>query len=389
MNRLILIGNGFDLAHGLKTGYNDFIIWYLKKCFKTAQDHGDYDDDLINIKRVGFWTISHGEVQGVESLIDYLYERGGFRTLLFGDTISWHTYQSSSNPFMTKIKNRFFEKLLLNCSVQRWVDIENDYYEALKVTLNNPKVMNHEERAELLSGLNSCLGAIVKQLESYLKSLRPIPKISKYDTIFNSDINHSEIITVQLHNNIDPNDILVLNFNYTNTINGYEFHDYSYGGVKLKVNYIHGKLDDPNNPIVFGFGDELDADYSKMELEKAKGFFEYMKSFWYFKTDNYHNLIRFIEAEDFQVFIVGHSCGLSDRTMLNMIFEHPNCKSIKIFYYDDGKGNNNYTELTQEISRHFKDKAEMRRKIVPFTQSEPMPQLTAEFTNEIEISTSV
>ena len=28
MNRLILIGNGFDLAHGLKTSYADFIEWY-------------------------------------------------------------------------------------------------------------------------------------------------------------------------------------------------------------------------------------------------------------------------------------------------------------------------------------------------------------------------
>lgn len=36
MNRLILIGNGFDLAHGMKTSYNDFILWYLKKCFEEA-----------------------------------------------------------------------------------------------------------------------------------------------------------------------------------------------------------------------------------------------------------------------------------------------------------------------------------------------------------------
>ena len=28
MNRLVLIGNGFDLAHGLKTSYADFINWY-------------------------------------------------------------------------------------------------------------------------------------------------------------------------------------------------------------------------------------------------------------------------------------------------------------------------------------------------------------------------
>ena len=28
MNRLVLIGNGFDLAHDLKTSYADFIDWY-------------------------------------------------------------------------------------------------------------------------------------------------------------------------------------------------------------------------------------------------------------------------------------------------------------------------------------------------------------------------
>lgn len=27
MNRLVLIGKGFDLAHGLKTKYSDFIEW--------------------------------------------------------------------------------------------------------------------------------------------------------------------------------------------------------------------------------------------------------------------------------------------------------------------------------------------------------------------------
>lgn len=30
MNRIVLIGNGFDLAHGLKTSYKDFIEWYWR-----------------------------------------------------------------------------------------------------------------------------------------------------------------------------------------------------------------------------------------------------------------------------------------------------------------------------------------------------------------------
>jgi hypothetical protein len=31
MNRIVLIGNGFDLAHGLKTSYADFINWYWEQ----------------------------------------------------------------------------------------------------------------------------------------------------------------------------------------------------------------------------------------------------------------------------------------------------------------------------------------------------------------------
>ena len=42
MNRLILIGNGFDLAHGLKTCYKDFILWYIKGRFDKAQQNMEY-----------------------------------------------------------------------------------------------------------------------------------------------------------------------------------------------------------------------------------------------------------------------------------------------------------------------------------------------------------
>mgnify|MGYP006354146053 FL=1 len=35
MNRIVLIGNGFDLAHGLKTSYADFINWYWEQLKKT------------------------------------------------------------------------------------------------------------------------------------------------------------------------------------------------------------------------------------------------------------------------------------------------------------------------------------------------------------------
>ena len=63
MNRIIIIGNGFDLAHNLKTGYKDFIndYWdtveegiYDKYWRLLDQQYGggkhplnDYEDQLI------------------------------------------------------------------------------------------------------------------------------------------------------------------------------------------------------------------------------------------------------------------------------------------------------------------------------------------------------
>ena len=37
MNRLVLIGNGFDLAHNQPTSYRDFINWYWDGRFENLR----------------------------------------------------------------------------------------------------------------------------------------------------------------------------------------------------------------------------------------------------------------------------------------------------------------------------------------------------------------
>jgi hypothetical protein len=137
------------------------------------------------------------------------------------------------------------------------------------------------------------------------------------------------------------------------------------------INYIHGKL---NENIVFGFGDEMDEDYKFIEDMDDNEFLRYFKSFQYVQNSNYKNVLKHVDSGWFEVFIMGHSCGLSDRTLLNTIFEHENCRSIKVFYYKNG-AYDNYTEIIQNISRHFNDKKLMRTKIVEKTLCEPMPQI--------------
>ena len=79
--------------------------------------------------------------------------------------------------------------------------------------------------------------------------------------------------------------------------------------------------------------------------------------------------MRFIQGEPFQVYVLGHSLGLSDRTMLKEIFEHDNCKSIKLYYYQKNDTENDFTEKVYELANHFTDKGLMRKKLVPFDKS--------------------
>jgi hypothetical protein len=88
-----------------------------------------------------------------------------------------------------------------------------------------------------------------------------------------------------------------------------------------------------------------------------------LNDFWFNLSKNYDDLLRYIDSGKYQVYILGHSCGLSDRLLLNTIFEHSNCRFIKVFYYKTGE-KDNYTDMIQNISRHFDDKQKMRRKIV-------------------------
>jgi hypothetical protein len=373
MNRLILIGNGFDLAHGMKTSYNDFILWYFKESFQKAFESREYYDSLIHITTRNSNPINISKrIYNVSTLVDFYYDLG-FSTALFQDTIMLEGNTTGFyNPFQVKIKSPLLKELLDNCSKLLWVDIENQFYHQLKSILNSTR---GDTKASMLKELNLSLAFIIDRLAAYLKTIKTEKLQDKYRQLFHSVINNEEILTYFNELQQLPKETLILNFNYTLTVENY-LQDYGpQSSMPINVNYIHGKIGDTNNRLIFGFGDELDQEYLKMELETTKGFFEYIKSFWYFKTSNYHNLIRFIDSDQFQIYVWGHSCGLSDRTMLNMIFEHDNCKSIKIFYHQNGL-ENNFTSLTQEISRHFKNKSSMRRKIVPFDHSNPMPQIS-------------
>ena len=405
MNRLVLIGNGFDLAHGLNTRYEHFIDWYWEHKINEFVNELTYisQDKLCTFKLLdgSFWG------SYVTSILRSRYPRPTNKEVI------QHIFADKQRCKVTPCP--FFANILQSIETKNWVDIENEYYALLK------EYALEEEGENKINELNEQLRFLQDKLVEYLNGIeieniirRDIrPKI--YDPIKPSDIaiggqdalkdyieegqkldnkeldykfkqysssyssgyvddyrkkylGKEKIVWADVPKELLlPNQILLLNFNYTKTAQFYCLDAPIFNNIQ-----IHGELEHPSS-VIFGYGDELDEDYKKIMNKNDNRYLGNIKSVKYLESDNYRKVLSFIEAEPYQILIMGHSCGNSDRTLLNTLFEHKNCVSIKPYYYKNKEtGKDNYLELVQNISRNFKDMKLMRDRVVNKLYTEPL-----------------
>ena len=414
MNRIIIIGNGFDLAHSLPTSYKNFINWYM--------------DEWVQKLR------SCHQRRESDELCEYRSMIGDWYNILF-ENYNIITKQPDGKSLISLIKrnanfqytqSRFLEAITKCIEKNNWVDIEKEYYDLLSKDFESSDNENIIKLNKELECLKNNLIAYLKKVETKLinesivkdnikeKILEPInprdipvnakkniwPNFIKrrfdnnreylYDLFknYSNDIKNSiskiinfekeyeyQIMDMGINSVNDdnlpkellyPDSILLLNFNYTKTADLYLPKEDIF-----KVNHIHGKLSNPQS-IIFGYGDELDDNYKKLLKDNNNEYLKNIKSINYLNYTNYRELLSYIESAPYQIYIMGHSCGLSDKTLLNTLFEHDNCVSIKPFYYINKDGRDNYTDIVQNISRNFTDMKLMRDRVVNKTFCETL-----------------
>lgn len=354
MNRLIIIGNGFDMAHGLKTSYKDFINWYMnQRVQKLADEPTTESADALCSYTIDRDVSSY--YTSWEELIDYKSLK----------TKNWEDFVNQYSQYFTFKKSPFLETILQSIDTKGWVDIENDYYQLLTRNIEDPRCDYtieelNEQLALLQQKLIEYLNAISinkerqnildKMIEYFDPADFAIGSKKKAMDYLGLDRNISSI--KEIHDpkvKIDkliPQRFMLLSFNYTKTARLYAIDD------RFECNYIHGQLEEPEH-IIFGYGDELDKNFQHILDMNDQRYLKNIKSIRYSETGHYRKLQEFLMATPFQVFIMGHSCGNSDRTLLNTIFEHKNCISIKPFYHIGEDGKDNYIELSQNLARNF------------------------------------
>ncbi|MBR1378519.1 MAG: hypothetical protein IJ557_05245 [Bacteroidaceae bacterium] len=378
MNRLVIIGNGFDMAHGLKTSYKDFINWYLDRRVDA------FVGNITKVSEDSLCKLTIKDNPNLSCWNVFAFDNSYFKDIRGNRTCSGYEMITELQKYPDTFSvdtTPFFGTIIQSIETKGWVDIENDYYQLLK------KCTENADCSYTVKELNEQLAFLQEKLVEYLSSIGTNHYIKELHdamiTFFDPadfstegrkkalenigvDIKSYEEVEYNFEerNKLRPERIMLLSFNYTATAK-------NYNNFNLEHNFIHGDLEHPEN-IIFGYGDDLDKNYKDILDRNDKELLKNNKSTKYLETRHYHDMLEFLMAAPFQVLIMGHSCGNSDRTLLNTVFEHENCVSIKPFYHKWADGTDNYLELVQNISRNFTNMRLFRDRVVNKEQCKTM-----------------
>ncbi len=151
-NKLILIGNGFDLAHGLKTSYKNFLDWYMCEAFQKFIENKYYKDSLIEIKNKhnGSTTYFEQKPKTFEEVLNFISI----------NDLQSITYQSN-----------FIKRLLHSYKANNWVDIERYYFKLLIAFFSNPNLI---KKKEVVYKLNSEFDFLITKLSGYIETINKV-----------------------------------------------------------------------------------------------------------------------------------------------------------------------------------------------------------------------
>lgn len=166
MNRLVIIGNGFDLAHGLPTSYKDFIDDFWKN-FKDKCKSQEYQKLILTNDAYDGYYLGYKSIENFNDLKSNLSEYCLEYSYQFNEVDLYVLTKSGGTVFkIFQFKNYFFKIINVKNS-QNWVDIENEYYRELKTIVKSPSI-NIEEKKQKVIVLNEEFEQVKKLLEKYL-----------------------------------------------------------------------------------------------------------------------------------------------------------------------------------------------------------------------------
>ena len=357
VSTLLVIGNGFDLAHGMKTSYRDIlnaIISYMAVGsqnidFTSEEEFKAYDRnfDVDMIKKVfkaynDQWQKNHSRKYEEYKVIQ-----------LNGDLVN--AYQYAINYLITYGNWWFqhFMRVLTNRERRMgdgWVDFEAEIHRVVanieNILLNKPC---DNDLAVVFGGYATDLIAMREQLIPELKSDLNILNVI-IEFYLNQEEVHGEEKKIKLIDSIE-NVRMILSYNYTHTYQN--VYDESFKNIY----YLHGEVKEHN--LVLGTDETLSNDLKNTLLECAD--FKKIYQLVYYRLGNRYKHIFSMPGcggAEWNAVIYGHSLTAADSYSLGWLFQKSNTnlfagriKHITIYYYDEKAYNEQLANLFQIIGQ--------------------------------------
>ena len=349
---ILVIGNGFDLAHGLPTKYTDFLEFAktYEECYQKEIKGSDLMEPDSDIKR---W---------IRKLFDLKYD--------YCDSIKYEEAKKMIDDLHSLIHDNFWIQYFLQCNMhikENWIDFESEISKVIQSLDDdmNLSISTHfslEEKIQRITNeflkqeyidwfakrtykelrdlLLDDLNKLIRALEIYL-----CEDVQKIDIkVISPDIKD---IVKQI--NPDTHTALpakVISFNYTNTFE--KLYDKN---KSIEYDYIHGKADISNtiesNNMVLGIDEYLSDDRKNKDIEFIAFKKFYQRIFkgtgckykeWVEEIRKSKGLFKNSNGEWHNLYIFGHSLDVTDKDILRDLILNDNVHTTIYYHNKDAMG---------------------------------------------------
>ena len=386
MDTIFIIGNGFDMAHNLPTGYTSFLKHAIQSLSDGSKDVYPKIRRFINISFTGKPTnkdqmkkLFEGEIEKANSFSAIIKNRHSETIFDKGKSFS-----TAVNKVKINLSNSILLKEIANNPAKvNWVDFEEIYFqELLKIVSHND--LHPAEKEEKVGLLNQELAAIKDDLEHYL--LKVSIEFSydflsdELDKIQRKEVENVGQFSYWLETLFRPkarfdHEIsggLIIDFNYTQTFK--RMVDSEFVSNKMTHMKIHGELGMEN--LIFGYGHREDDYYNQIVDSNIPGALDGIKLFSYVQNRIGNRSVQaffdqqFEQRSHFRVVVFGHSCGISDSNLLEKVLRHKSCQEIHICYHRPEA----WLQVAASVRRRLESDEDFARLIQPRSEAFLIPR---------------
>lgn len=340
---ILIIGNGFDLVHGLKTSYKDFLNFCVERNNKRIPMAVKYGTTFIDNIWLKHFLLRQDELGKTwidleEEMLTVIETLSNIANIARLQPV---TNPNFKFPAMFVIRKDVIDFKFSN--IAEFIMPANYYYQTNNNGYTEVETRDFSSIHYFVKDFDSLIRLIYDKLREFTK------EFEKY-LIENVCIKSQVVSDYKL--SLKTSRLYVLSFNYTNTCESlyqYECNNLVHD-LKIETTYVHGKVsssDDSN--LVLGT-----KSFSNKNIPLCFNVFKkHNQRHKYNTIEPYQELLRLIKLPNANpVFhIIGHSLDKTDHNILKHVFSANKDAMIKIYYHDEESQErliNNITDIIGE-----------------------------------------